>query len=101
VLAESGWNGEGYHLLTPTPDAVSRRLDELAVDIVILHTPVDQKPRPHHVLLQDTISVSPAWSPCGSAHDLLAYCRIRAPQVPRQPLRVHAHGWEFEERIRR
>ena len=36
VLAESGWNGEGYRLLTPTQDAVSRRLDELAVDIVIL-----------------------------------------------------------------
>jgi hypothetical protein len=100
VLAESGWNGEGYRLLTPTQAAVSRRLDELALDIVILHTPVNEKPPPHHTLLQDTISASPAWSPCGSAHDLLAYCRVRAPQFPRQPLRLSVQGWDFAEQIR-
>jgi hypothetical protein len=99
VLAETGWNGEGYRLTTPTWGAVSRRLDELAVDIVILHTPVNQKPRPHHALLQNNISFSPAWTPCGSAQDLLAYCRIGRPQVPRQPLRLRVYGWDFEERI--
>jgi GT2 family glycosyltransferase len=101
VLAETGWSGEGYRLRTPTQDAVSRRLDELAVDIVILHTPVNPNPRPHHALLRNTVSVSPAWSPCGSAHDLLAYCRIGAPQVPRQPLRLRVYGWDFEERLPR
>jgi len=101
VLAESGWNGEGYRLLTLTQDAVSRRLDELSLDIVILHTPANEKPPPHHTLLQNTISSSPAWTPCGSAHDLLAYCRVRAPGVPRQPLRLRVHGWDFEERIQR
>lgn len=99
VLAESDWNGNGYRLLTSTQDAVSRRLDELAVDTVILNTPVTQKPWPHHALLQDTIRASPAWRPCGSAHNLLAYCRIRPPQVPRKALRLRANGWDFEERI--
>jgi glycosyltransferase involved in cell wall biosynthesis len=99
VLAESGWNGAAYRLLTSTQEAVSRRLDELAVDTVILDTSATQKPWPHHLLLQDTIRVSPAWRPCGSAPNLLAYCRIRAPQVPRQALRLKANGWDFEERI--
>ena len=101
VLAESGWNGEGYRLLTPTQDAVSRRLDELAVDIVILHTPFEQEPVPHHVLLENTVRAQPAWSPCGSALELLAYCPIKPPQSPRKPLRLSAQGWDFEERIRR
>ena len=101
VLALTGWSGEGYRLVTPTQDAVSRRLDELAVDIVILHTPVNHQARPHHTLLQSTMSVNPAWSPCGSARDLLAYCRTGAPQVPRQPLRLQVYGWDFEEQIRR
>jgi hypothetical protein len=99
VLAQSDWNGNRYRLLTSTQDAVSRRLDELAVNTVILHTPVSEKPWPHHALLRDTIAASPAWKPCGSAQDLLAYCRISAPQAPRQPLRLKANGWNFEERI--
>jgi hypothetical protein len=99
VLAETGWSGEGYHLLTPTVDAVSRRLDELAIEIVILHTPLHHQARPHHVLLQDAVRASPAWRPCGSALDLLAYCRSRAPQVPRQPLQLRVYGWNFEERL--
>ncbi len=100
VLAEEGWNGDGYRLLTPTPDAVSRRLDELALDTVVLHTPSNKKPPPHHTILGDTVSNSAAWRPCGSAQNLLAYCRATAPRVPRQPLRLRIRGWEFEERIR-
>lgn len=99
VLAEEGWMGEGYRLLTPTRDAVSRRLDELALDTVILHTPPNQKPQPHHALLQLTVSNSPVWKPCGSTHQLVAYCRVKTPQIPRQPLRLRVHGWDFEERI--
>jgi GT2 family glycosyltransferase len=99
ALAEEGWNGEGYRLLTPTGDAISRRLDELAIDIVILDTPLNKHPPAHHVLLRDNLRASPAWSPCGSAHDLQAYCRIMAPQFPRQPLRLKVYGWDFEELI--
>jgi hypothetical protein len=99
ALAEEGWNGEGYRLLTPTGDAISRRLDELAIDIVILDTPLNKHPPAHHVLLRDNLRTSPAWSPCGSAHDLQAYCRIMAPQFPRQPLRLKVYGWDFEELI--
>jgi hypothetical protein len=99
VLAQSDWNGNRYRLLTSTQDAVSRRLDELAVDTVILHSPASEKPWPHHALLRDMIAVSPAWRPCASAQDLLAYCRTMAPQAPRQPLRLKANGWNFEERI--
>jgi hypothetical protein len=101
AMAETGWNGEKYRLTTPTWDAISRRLDELAVGVVILHTPANQKPPPHHALLQNTISVSPAWTLCGRAQDLLAYCRVGDPHVPRQPLRLRAYGWDFEERIPR
>jgi len=100
VLAETGWSGEGYHLLAETPAAVSRHLDELAVDIVILHTPVGRIPRPHHALLRDAVSDRSAWTPCGKAHNLLAYCRTKAPEFSRQPLRLKVYGWDFEERIR-
>jgi hypothetical protein len=101
AMAETGWNGEKYRLTIPTWDAISRRLDELAVGVVILHTPANEKPPPHHALLQNTISVSPAWTLCGRAQDLLAYCRVGDPHVPRQPLRLRAYGWDFEERIPR
>jgi glycosyltransferase involved in cell wall biosynthesis len=100
VLAVVGADGEGYRLLYPTRNAVARRLDELAIDTVILHSPPTLTPRPHHALLQDAIGNSTAWRPCGIARDLLAYCRVNAPQFPRQPLRLHVYGWDFEERIR-
>lgn len=99
VLVEEGWNGEGYRLLTPTREAVSRRLDELALDTIILDSFRNQPPPPHHALLRDTVSNSAAWRRCGSARDLLAYCRVAAPQYPRQPLRLRTYGWEFEEHI--
>jgi hypothetical protein len=101
VVAETGWSGEGYRLVTATQEEVCRRLDELALDVVILHTPENSRPRPHHTLLQSTMITSPVWSPCGSARDLVAYCRISPPQVPRQPLRLKVYGWDLEERARR
>ena len=101
VLAKAGWNGEGYRLTAATRDAVSRRLDELAVDGVVLHTPAYPEPQPHHSLLQTVVTASPAWRPCGHARDLQAYCRVGVPQLPRQPLRLQILGWEVEERISR
>jgi len=99
VLSEAGWSGEGYRLLTTTRGAVLRRLDELALDTVILDSTPNPTPPPHHALLQAAVGNSPAWRPCGSALDLTAYCRVSAPQFPRQPLRLNIYGWDFEERI--
>ena len=100
VLVEEGLIGEGYHLLTPSPDSILRRIDELALDTVVLDTPPLQQVPPHHALLRGTMSNTPAWRQCASAQDLLAYCRVTAPSVPRQPLRLHVYGWDFVERIR-
>jgi glycosyltransferase involved in cell wall biosynthesis len=100
VLVEEGWNGEGYHLLTPSTDAILRRLDELALDTVILDTPAVQHLPPHHILLRDAMRNSPAWKPCASGQDLLAYCRVTAPKFPRQPLHLRVNGWDFTEQIR-
>jgi GT2 family glycosyltransferase len=96
VLAEEGWNGEGYHLITPTPDSISRRLDELGIDVLILHTTEDEAP--HQVLLSETIRQSSAWRSCAGAGNLVAYCRTQAPRFPRVPLHLQTHGWRFEER---
>jgi hypothetical protein len=100
TLVEEGWNGEGYHLLTPSENAILRRLDELALDTVILDTPPAQQPPPHHALLRDAMKNSPAWRACGRGQDLLAYCRVTAPKFPRQPLHLRVHGWDFTEQIR-
>jgi hypothetical protein len=97
VLAESGWTGEGYHLLTPDASAVLRRLDELAVNVVVLYSPNYPNPRPHHALLRDAVTGSSAWAACGSGLDLRAYCRAAAPKFPREPIRMRSYGWEFTE----
>jgi GT2 family glycosyltransferase len=99
VLVEEGWNGEGYHLLTPSCDSILRRLDELALDIVILDTPPVQQPPPHHQLLREAMANTLAWTLCASGQDLVAYCRVTAPRVPRQPLHLRVQGWDLTEQI--
>jgi glycosyltransferase involved in cell wall biosynthesis len=101
VLSKSGWNGEGYRLLTKTPAAILQRLDELGVDTVVLDSAPVRAPALHHALLQEAVDHNPAWRPCGSAQELTAYCRVSAPQFPRQPLRLNIYGWDFEERAPR
>jgi hypothetical protein len=98
VLAQSGWNGEHYKLRVQTPGAVARRLDELAIGVVVLDAPSAQQP-PHHLLLGLAMTGSSTWSHCGSAKDLVAYCRALPPAFPRQPLVLDAGGWHFEERV--
>ena len=100
VLVEEGWNGEGYHLLTPSADAILQRLDELALDTVILDTPLVGQSPPHHVLLEVAMRNSPAWKLCASGQDLLAYCRVTESKFPRQPLHLRVYGWDFTEQIR-
>jgi hypothetical protein len=99
VLSQTGWNGKRYLLLTVTRQAVLRRLDELALDTIILDSPPNQSLPPHHALLWEAVSNSPAWRSCASSGELIAYCRVSAPQFPRQPLRLEVYGWDFEERI--
>jgi hypothetical protein len=99
ILADEGWNGEAYHLLAPDHPAVLERLDELAIDAVILHTPQVALIPPHHVLLRGSMSRSPVWTICASAKDLVAYCRVRAPGAPRVPLHLKVYGWDFLEKI--
>jgi hypothetical protein len=98
VLAQSGWNGEHYKLLVETPAAVARRLDELAINVVILDDPSAQEP-PDHALLGLAVTGNSAWNRCGSAKKLIAYCRARPPAFPRKPLVLNAGGWHIEERI--
>jgi GT2 family glycosyltransferase len=99
VLAQSDWFGEDYSLLTPTPAAILHRLDQLALDLVILHTPPRANPPAHHVLLDAAMRGSPSWQPCRSVRELTAYCRARDPQAGREPLRLKVRGRYFEERF--
>jgi hypothetical protein len=101
ALAEADWAGGNYRLLTANLEAVSRRLDELAIDTVILHTPANQETLPHQLLLRNAMEADTAWKACASTVELTAYCRTEAPRVPRIPLRLNVQGWELEERIER
>jgi len=98
VLAASSWNGDHYKLLTPTPSDATRRLDELALDIVIVELPSAGEP-PHAALLRDTMANSPSWQSCGRSQDMLAYCRAKPPAFPRKPLVLDVGGWRLVERI--
>jgi hypothetical protein len=99
VLAEEGWSGEGYRLLTATPDAVLLRIDELALDLVVLDSPQTGSQPPHQALLSKAVQSSAAWKECGRALDLLAYCRTLAPRVPRQPLELKIQGMHLKETL--
>lgn len=101
VLVEEGWNGEGYHLLTPSTDAILQRLDELDLDTVILDSPPVPHPPPHHQMLLDAVRNSPSWNQCECGQDLLAYCRVAPPRFLRQPLHLNVYGWDFVEQIRK
>jgi len=98
VLAEEGWNSEGYHLLPQTPAEVLRRLDELAVAVIVIDAPPGSSEPPHQSLLREAVNVSPAWTPCGRSSELRAFCRVKPPEVPRRPLQLLVHGWQFTER---
>jgi hypothetical protein len=98
ALARSGWNGENYALQIKDPSGAAKRLDELALDLVVLDAPLADMP-PHHELLRLAVADTPAWRKCGSAGNLMAYCRVEAPRFPRIPLVVEAGGRRFEERL--
>ena len=88
VLASSGWNGENYRLTASSPGEVERRLDELDIGEVALHTDPGETGPPHHRLLLETLRQSRAWRQCGTVGTIAAWCRILAPAVARKPLRI-------------
>ncbi|MFN7922191.1 MAG: glycosyltransferase family 2 protein [Bryobacteraceae bacterium] len=98
VLSESDWSGRHYRLLTKDSASVQHRLDELAVDIVVLHDAPDEMPLAHHQLLRETMDRG-AWRQCATASKLEAYCRIKEPTVARRALRLNIRGREFVEQI--
>lgn len=107
LLSSSTWNGGNYRSLVSTAEEVERKLDETAIDLVVLERagvgqPPGEPPRPHHHQLVAMLQSSPAWRRCGAAGELTAYCRITPPRFPRQPLRIHLMdrlGRDFEESI--
>ncbi len=99
VLAQSGWNGENYRLLVHSPEEVRRRLDELAIDTVVVDAPFFPFP-PDHQLLEETVGNGSGWRVCCRAKNLIAYYRLKPPAYPREPLALSAGPWRFQERIR-
>jgi hypothetical protein len=96
TLANMDSNGDYYQLIATSPEEVSRRLDELAIDIVIVTTARPR--RPDQELLIAILS-TPAWRFSASAGSLSAYFRTKPPAVPRKPLTVNAGGLHLVERI--
>lgn len=89
ILAHSDWNGQGYILMTKTPEEIETRLDELRIETVILHSQPGRTGAPHHALLEQMLSGSESWRACGAAGTALsAYCRTRPPSVAPRPLRI-------------
>jgi hypothetical protein len=107
LLSASTWNGGNYRALVSIPEEVEQKLDEMAIDLVVLERagiaqPPGEPPRPHHHRLAATLQSSPAWKPCGAAGELIAYCRVAPPRFPRQPLRFHLMdrlGRDIEETL--
>jgi hypothetical protein len=79
ALSTSGWNGENYRLTVATPGEVSQRLDELAIDTVVVAMAAKPR-RPYQDLLISMLKTSPAWRVCASAGDVAAYCRTKRPR---------------------
>jgi hypothetical protein len=98
TLARSNWEGNRYELLEATPAAAARRLDELALDVVVIDLPAATK-WPHQAVLRRMLAGSSCWKPCARADNLEAYCRAMPPKFPRRLLVVEAEGRRFQERL--
>ena len=89
VLAQVGWNGNRYQLLADSPAKVAATLDRLGVETVVLDEHIAGPALfLHDRLLRETLAASTAWKPCGRSGSLFVWCRVQAPLVPREPLRL-------------
>ncbi len=89
VLASMGWNGENYRLLVNSPREVLTRLDELGIDIVVVHSPAGLAAPPHQVLLLSALSGSDVWRATGTGiTSFQQWSRAKPPAVPRKPLEI-------------
>jgi hypothetical protein len=88
VLVHSDWSGTDYKLLVQSQDQLERRLDELAIDSVIVDTARATDPPPHQALLEEAVWTSPAWKRGEQTGHLVLYRRIRSPAFPRRPRQV-------------
>jgi hypothetical protein len=88
TLVSEEWNGEDYRLITKTPEEIGARLDELAIEAVIVDTEAQQNIPLHQLLLEQTVKGSGSWRRCGVAGTLTGYCRAKPPLSPPQPLQI-------------
>jgi hypothetical protein len=88
ILATMDWDGRDYRLITKTPQAVERRLDELGLDTVVVDSSSGGIARPDQTLLETTLRASPSWRPCARVDALEAFCRALPPETPRLPLQI-------------
>ncbi len=101
LLATTDWNSRSYQLQTAGPAEVDRKLDEMAVDLVVMHNTAAPQPLAHHALLLSLLRAHSGWKRCAEAGELEAYCRTQPPRYPRQPLRMDFRdrlGYDIEER---
>jgi hypothetical protein len=89
VLASMGWNGENYRLLVDSPRDVLTRLDELGIDVIVVHSPAGARVPPHQVLLLNALSGSDAWRAIDTGvPSFQEWSRVKPPAVQRKPLEI-------------
>ena len=93
VLASMGWNGEDYRLLVDSPRAILTRLDELGVDVVVVHSPAGEAAPSHQTLLLTALSGNDAWQAIGTGVvSFQQWSRVKPPAVPRKPLEIELNS---------
>jgi hypothetical protein len=99
VFASSSWSGGYYRLLSSTPGEVLRRLDELAIEVIVVHPQPLEGERPHIEIARRSVQGSSVWIPCGATGRLQAFCRAASPQVPRVALELEIRGRILREHL--
>jgi hypothetical protein len=71
-----------------TPEEIGARLDELAIEAVIVDTEAQQNIPLHQLLLEQAVKGSRTWTRCAEAGALTGYCRAKPPLCPPQPIQI-------------